>query len=43
MDEYEYCQECRGYGNNYCYDPEIGEDVYWCDECFMNPDREEEW
>ena len=35
--DYEYCYECRGYGDDYMYDPELGEDVCVCDECMLNP------
>lgn len=38
-DEYDYCYECGGYGDDYTYDPETDE-LHWnCPECPMNPDR----
>lgn len=41
MDDYDYCYECRGYGDNYYYDAETGEGVYACDDCPYNR-REDE-
>lgn len=36
------CYECRGYGDDYYYDPETGEDVNACDDCPWNKDWEDE-
>jgi hypothetical protein len=36
-DDYDYCDECRCYGDDYRYDPELEEDVCVCDECMLNP------
>lgn len=32
----DYCYECTGYGDEVRYDPETGEDVYYCDDCPYN-------
>ena len=36
MDDYDYCYECTGYGDDWYYDAETGEDVCACDECIYN-------
>ena len=36
------CYECTGYGDDYYYDEETGEDVKACDGCLWNEDWEEE-
>lgn len=35
-DEFDYCYECGGYGDDYSVD-EHGELVCNCDTCMMNP------
>ncbi|MGN0331729.1 MAG: hypothetical protein ACI4D9_01675 [Lachnospiraceae bacterium] len=40
-DEYDYCYECTGYGDDY-YINEFGEFVCRCQECPMNPYRDDE-
>ena len=44
MEDYDSCDECREYGDEYSYD-ENGDLVCNCDECYLNPayDREHEW
>ena len=34
------CYECKGYGDDYSYDPETDSWVRNCDECYMNTDAE---
>ncbi len=34
------CYECKGYGDDYSYDPETDSLVCNCDTCPMNPDAE---
>lgn len=36
-DNYDYCYECTGYGNDYYYDEELGDLVCACDTCPFNP------
>ena len=37
-DDYDYCYECGGYGDDYSFDDD-GE-LHWnCPDCTMNPDR----
>ena len=38
----ERCYECRGCGEDYYYDDEMGEDVCACDGCRWNEDWEGE-
>lgn len=40
-EEYDYCYECRGYGNDYYMD-ENGDLICYCPECQFNPFKEEE-
>lgn len=40
MDDYDYCYECTGYGNDYYYDEELDEYVSACDEC---PHNDNNW
>lgn len=40
-DEYDFCYECGGYGDDYSVD-ENGELVWNCPNCPSNPFREEE-
>lgn len=40
-DDYDYCYECTGYGDDYYID-EFGEFVCRCPECPMNPYRDDE-
>lgn len=37
MNDYDYCEECRGLGDNYDED-----NNYLCPDCPMNPDRSDE-
>ena len=37
-DEYDYCYECRGLGDDYIINDD-GELESWCDKCGVNPDR----
>lgn len=39
--EYDYCDECRIYGDDYSFD-EDGDMVCNCDHCLSNPDRWDE-
>lgn len=39
-DDYDYCYECSGYGDDYYLD-EDGELIWRCPECNMNPYRDE--
>lgn len=41
-DDYDWCYECRGYGDDYRYD-EDGELVSSCDDCPNNPNRRDSW
>lgn len=36
MDDYDVCYECRGYGDDYRYDPETDEWVSNCPDCPFN-------
>lgn len=37
MDEdYDYCYECTGYGDDYYYGEELGDLVCACDDCLYN-------
>lgn len=40
MDDYDYCYECGGYGDDYSVDDD-GELVCNCPTCPMNPNRED--
>ena len=35
-DDYDWCYECGGYGDDYSYDPETDELVSNCDSCPHN-------
>lgn len=39
MDDYDYCEECRLYGDDYSYDKD-GDLVSNCHDCPMNPDSD---
>ena len=39
MDDYDYCYECRGYGDDYYYDSETDSYEPYCNECPFNPNR----
>lgn len=41
-DDYDWCYECTGYGDDYSYD-EDGELVSNCDNCPNNPNRHDPW
>lgn len=41
-DDYDWCYECTGYGDDYSYD-EDGELVSNCDDCPNNPNRRDPW
>lgn len=41
-DDYDWCYECTGYGDDYSYD-EDGELVSNCDDCPNNPNRHDDW
>lgn len=43
-EDYDYCDDCRGYGDDYTYD-ENGNLVSVCDECPRNPygNEDDEW
>lgn len=42
-EEYDYCYECTGYGDDYYYN-ENGELVSACDDCTHNPcNRDDDW
>lgn len=41
-DNYDWCYECTGYGDDYSYD-EDGELVSNCDDCPHNPNRHDDW
>ena len=41
-DDYDWCYECTGYGDDYSYD-EDGELVSNCDDCPNNPNRRDDW
>lgn len=41
-DDYDWCYECTGYGDDYRYD-EDGELVSNCDDCPHNPNRSDDW
>ena len=41
MTKQDYCYECRGLGDDYSLDEE-GELVSNCQECILNPNREED-
>lgn len=41
-DDYDWCYECRGYGDDYHYN-EDGELVSSCDDCPNNPNRRDSW
>ena len=41
-DDYDWCYECTGYGDDYSYD-EDGELVSNCDNCPNNPNRYDDW
>ncbi len=40
-EEYDYCYECTGYGDDY-YTDENGDLVCCCPECLFNPFKEED-
>lgn len=40
-DDCDYCDECRGYGDDYSFDDD-GELVDNCNECIFNPYREDD-
>lgn len=35
-EDFDRCYECMGYGDDYYYDSETGEDVSACDDCPWN-------
>lgn len=37
FDDDDYCYECRGYGDDYSYDPDTDEDICNCETCPYNP------
>ena len=39
MDDYDYCDECQLYGDDYSYD-KYGDLVSNCYDCPMNPDSD---
>ncbi len=39
-DKWDHCYECTGYGDDYYYDEETGEDVSACDGCPWNLEQE---
>lgn len=41
-DDYDWCYECTGYGDDYSYDDD-GELVSNCDNCPNNPNRRDDW
>ena len=41
-DDYDWCYECTGYGDDYSYDDD-GELVSNCDNCPNNPNRRDPW
>lgn len=41
-DDYDWCYECTGYGDDYSYD-EDGELISNCDDCPNNPNRHDDW
>ena len=41
MDEYDYCYECSGLGDDYFINDD-GELECWCDQCPKNPHREDD-
>ena len=40
--DYDYCYECGGYGDDYSYDENTGEMICNCDTCWNNPNRIDE-
>lgn len=40
-EDYEYCYECSGYGNDYSFDDD-GELVCNCDDCLFNQERSDD-
>lgn len=40
--EFDYCYECGGYGDDYTYDPEEDALRWNCPDCPMNPERYDE-
>ena len=36
------CYECTGYGDDWYFDPDTGEEFRVCDECPYNEDEEDE-
>lgn len=41
-DDFDWCYECTGYGDDY-YEDENGELVSACDDCPNNPYRHDDW
>lgn len=41
-DDYDYCYECTGYGDDYYVD-EYGNWICACDDCLYNPNRNDDW
>lgn len=41
-DDYDYCYECTGYGDDYYLD-DNGEWVSACSDCIHNPARDDDW
>lgn len=41
-DDYDYCYECSGYGDDYFVN-EDGELESCCQDCLMNPYRPDDW
>ena len=39
MNDYDYCDECSIYGDNYSYDPDTNSLICNCYDCPNNPDR----
>lgn len=42
FEDYNYCYECTGYGDDYYVD-DNGELVSACDDCIHNPCAEDPW
>ena len=42
MDDWDYCYECTGYGDDYYVDDD-GELICRCKECPFNPARNDDW
>ena len=40
-DDYDYCFECRGLGDDYIINDE-GELESWCDRCAMNQNKDDD-